>query len=174
MGGADFFSAEVATSTLTFSRDCPSFPRRTIQYESYFPQGSGFDSSPGSTHVAAQARAALAAWREGSWELLRAALEEQCAFDRDYLAGWLPDYAAGLCRMKTAHLYPQLAKGLAAFARLDRDFCANAMAWLASGEGLPEGAPRASRLCEELQAYEGRLRAIRLKGLEENELRPVK
>ena len=137
MGGADFFSAEVATSTLTFSRDCPSFPRRTIQYESYFSQGSGFDSNPGSTHAAAQARAALAAWREGSWEPLRAALEEQCAFDRDYLAGWLPDYAAGLCRMKMAHLYPQLAKGLAAFAQLDRDFCANGLARV--GRRSPRG-----------------------------------
>lgn len=120
--------------------------------------------------AAIQAQKARDALYAGAKEELRALLEEQCAFVRDHLASWLDDYAARMCRMKTALLYPQLAKGLAAFVKQDRDFCAEAILWI---DDLNTELPQLS-LADELKSAEidlERLRALRLAHLEENELR---
>lgn len=123
--------------------------------------------------AAIRARAAYEAFCAGSWELLRDLMVEQCAFGRDHLVAWIPEFAARLCHVDGAVLYPQVGKGLAGFVQRDCDMCANAITflgeWLASGGcGLPsEVVP------VEVEADYERLCAVRLYGLKENELRAV-
>lgn len=121
--------------------------------------------------AAVRSKRALESFRASDGEALRSLIEEQCVFARDHLASWLGRYAAKMCSMKTACLYPQMAKGLAAFARQDETFCAHLMLWL--DEGLEDGGTALSSClpaCGIEQADLGRLENLRLQGLEENEL----
>ena len=125
-------------------------------------------------YMARRGAEALELLRVGDIGALRGELESQCAFVRDYLASWLSAYASKVCTMKTALLYPQMAKGLAAFVERDLTLCASAMLWAdEAGESFTADAalpaatdgdrgPGASAL--------ERLCALRPRGIEENEL----
>lgn len=119
-----------------------------------------------------RAEESISAFREARWTDLRELMLGQCAFVRDHMASWLPRYASKACSGKTVHLYPQLAKGVAAFADLDKTFAAEAVAWvdaLDEGAGFPEDYERPVSFAQVEEAYE-RLKAVRLFGLEDNEL----
>lgn len=123
--------------------------------------------------MAAMAERSLAAFGAGDWAGLRELMVAQCAFVRDHMANWLPRYASKACSGKTAHLYPQLAKGIAAFAELDKVFAAEVVVWVDglgdAGATAFDGYERPASFAE-LEGALADLKAIRLFGLEDNEL----
>lgn len=116
---------------------------------------------------------ALASFEAADADAFARQLVEQQAFVAGRMATWLPEYARGLRRSKTAVLYPQLVEALAAFVKLDADFAVNALEWL-GGEvrqfGAKEDEPQAFIQVKETCAQ---LRVLRLFGLEDNELAPA-
>ena len=116
---------------------------------------------------------ALTSFEAADADALAQQLIEQQVFVAGHMANWLPEYALGLRRSKTAVLYPQLAEALAAFVRLDADFAVNTLEWL-GGEahqfGAKEDEPQAFIQVKETCAQ---LRVLRLFGLEDNELAPA-
>ncbi len=116
---------------------------------------------------------ALASFEAADAVALKQQLAEQHAFVAGHMANWLPEYARGLRRSKTAVLYPQLVEALAAFAKLDADFVVNALEWLGNeacalgaDEDEPEAFSQVKQACEQI-------RSLRLSGLEDNELAPI-
>ncbi len=131
--------------------------------------------------MAELAERALGCLRSQDAAGLAASLRSQESFAAQHLS-WLWDFAQAARRGKTARLYPQVVEALAEFVQVDRTFMGEAALWAenleASGIGgaqdctgfspelvaeKPEAFARVERELE-------RLRAIRLVGLEENEL----
>lgn len=115
----------------------------------------------------------LAAFRSGDAAAFAASLRDAASFSSSHLS-WADDFALACRRGKTARLYPQMAEALAAFVSDDATFMAEAALWAEQlGEGeLAETASRVERPAtfSAVTAAIERLRAVRLLGLEENEL----
>lgn len=134
--------------------------------------------------AALRAQESLAALRAGEWDALACGLDEQAAFCREHLRSWLPDYAKKLRFSRTAVLYPQMVEALASFVRLDGVFMGEAAQWakdrveaeelrgmlVDSEADLGSERPLSFALMDEALAD---LRALRLFGLDENELVPA-
>ena len=146
--------------------------------------------------AAKRAENSLAAFREGRFVEFSHGLRAHKAFSDAYLSSWLPSYAKALRYSKTAVLYPQLAESLAAFVRVDGVFMDEAAYWAECraandvGAAFGDGAGAAAdgdvgcsgvgdavferpSSFDEMDGAIARLRAVRLLGLEENELEPV-
>lgn len=118
----------------------------------------------------------LAAFRVDDMQALRALASEQGTFAAAHMANWLPEFARLQSRTANPLLYPQLSAALAEFVRLDVAFLAELMAWIdgrsdkecvAENEcGRPESFAR-------VEAAFGHVRALRLFGLEDCELREL-
>lgn len=122
---------------------------------------------------------AAGAGRGAALAALRPSAMGQGAFVHEHLNGWLDDFARESCtvralRPSTAHLYPQLAKGAAAFARLDEGFLAEAVSWVGGEDAARACAAVHPALREATFARADEalaaLAALRLPGLEDNEL----
>lgn len=135
------------------------------------------------SRLAGEAREALSV---GDLAALAAVQREQESFVRGHLLGWLSEYARFARRSKTAVLYPQMIEAFADFVAVDATFLGESAFWAeglagvgASGEDVAEralvDAARAydaeeSAACEQLVAETRKLAALRLRGIEDNEL----
>lgn len=123
--------------------------------------------------MAKRSRRATKALREGSAERLSALLRGQQTFVREHMASWIPSCAKRVRASKTATLYPQMLEAAGAFVKIDEIFLGEAAYW-AEGQienGLP--SPTESHAHIEAEAALERLKAIRLRGLEDNELAEI-
>lgn len=125
--------------------------------------------------MAHQARSALDAFREDRPNDLRNHMVGQFRFVRDHMNTWLPEYASLATSSGSAHLYPQLIKGLESFARLDEAFMVETLAWLkdSTEEASIDTAGAAAQKPPTFEAVEKaivQLSDLRLLGLEDNEL----
>ena len=131
--------------------------------------------------LARRSGAALAALRAGDANGLAVELRDEEAFAAAHLTSWLDAFAKAARRSRTAVLYPQLIEALAAFARVDAVFLAEAAYW---AEGLAAegavGAPDVRRGSVEARALEAArealaaLEALRPYGIEDYELVPAR
>ena len=121
--------------------------------------------------MAFQARASRPALRNGDAPKLATQLREQSAFAERHLGEWLGIYATAVRNSKAgsrAVLYPQMLEALAAFAKCDAVFLKEAAFWAEGCESM-QPVPEPSELAAASEGLE-RLRALRLFGLEDNEL----
>lgn len=118
-------------------------------------------------------RSTLDAFRGREWSHMERLLKDQYAFVRDHMANWLPEYAKCARKVKTAHLYPQFAQGIEAFAALDMTMTAHALAWLREApDAVVEAAGNcgfATRL-NDVEAALAKLEELELPGLDDNKL----
>nr|WP_238991236.1 molecular chaperone TorD family protein [Gordonibacter urolithinfaciens] len=131
--------------------------------------------------LARRSGVALAALRSGDANGLAVELRDEEAFAAAHLTSWLDAFAQAARRSRTAVLYPQLIEALAAFARVDAVFLAEAAYW---AEGLAAegavGAPDVRRGSVEARALEAArealaaLEALRPYGIEDYELVPAR
>ena len=123
--------------------------------------------------MAELASRSLAAFRAGDAAELASTLRDAASFSAGHL-GWIADFALACRRGTTARLYPQMAEALAAFVADDATFMAEAALWAEQmGESELVTACAAIERPAAFSAAEsalGSLRAIRLLGLDENEL----
>lgn len=132
--------------------------------------------------MARRAAVALAALRTGDAAALAVELRDEEAFAVAHLTSWLDAFAKAARRSKTAVLYPQLVEALAAFARVDASFLAEAAFWAEglADEGAPVGAPDVRQGSAEARALEAArvalaaLEALRPYGIDDYELVPVR
>lgn len=132
--------------------------------------------------MARRAAVALAALRTGDANGLTVELRDEEAFAAAHLTSWLDAFARAARRSRTAVLYPQLIEALAAFARVDAVFLAEAAYWAEglAAEGTPVGAPVVRRGSAEARALEAArealaaLEALRPYGIEDYELVPAR
>lgn len=103
-------------------------------------------------------------------------LRAQRSFVVQHMANWLDSFALCAGRASSAVLLPQAAKALASFVRTDAIFLGEAAYWAESlkeeSVGSPCGRSIADRLAQAQDALD-RLAAVRLFGLEENELEEI-
>lgn len=133
-------------------------------------------------YVARRAAVALAALHTGDAAALAVELRDEEVFAAAHLTSWLDAFAQAARRSRTAVLYPQLIEALAAFARVDAVFLAEASYWAEGldAEGVPVGAPDVRRGSAEARALEAArealaaLEALRPYGIEDYELVPVR
>ena len=132
--------------------------------------------------LAQRSGAALAALRAGDANGLAAELRDEEAFAAAHLTSWLDACAKAVRGSRAAVLYPQLIEALAAFARVDAVFLAEAAYWAEglAAEGAPVGAPDVRRGSVEARALEAArealaaLEALRPYGIEDYELVPAR
>ncbi|WP_139651301.1 TorD/DmsD family molecular chaperone [Raoultibacter phocaeensis] len=125
--------------------------------------------------MAHRAQAALDAFREGRLNVVREQLVGQYRFVRDHMNTWLPEYAELASSSGSAHLYPQLVKGLEAFTWLDEAFAVEMLAWLEDSveENLIGAVGSSGQKPPSFEMVEKalvQLRNLELSGLEDNEL----
>lgn len=126
---------------------------------------------------------ALCALDAGDVQSAAASLRAQESFSRGHMLDWLPEYARFARRSRTAVLYPQAIEAFVDFAALDAVFMSEAAFWLESlsdeeraslggraGIDADEGDLDGVRALR--QAIE-RISALRLVGIEDNELVPT-
>lgn len=109
-------------------------------------------------------------------------LRYQARFAHEHLNSWLDGFARASCTVRaagksTVFLYPQLAKAVAEFVRLDEEFLLEAFVWIGEvGRDLPATALQADVRDERFFPVErarDALGALRLVGIDENELEPM-
>lgn len=122
--------------------------------------------------MAEVAERSLAALRSGELDQAEMLIEDQCAFVRDHMVAWLPQFATLACKGEGACLIPQAAKAVAAFAVLDETFLGEALVWLRENRDSGDAVESALACDRPPHGDEKRssLRALRLKFLEDNEL----
>ncbi|WP_101722078.1 TorD/DmsD family molecular chaperone [Eggerthella timonensis] len=120
----------------------------------------------------------LDALRSRDGEAMRALLAAQRAFVDDHMANWLPAYAANACHVRIAHLYPQFAQGIAAFAQVESAFLPKALGWVNDNSACGTLSPDvveydSSEYFSQVEGALGRLSALELKGIGDNEVSPL-
>lgn len=124
----------------------------------------------------------MQAFEAGRLDEVRSQMIEQRLFVDEHLCTWLAEYAQSLRDSDRVFFYGRLTEGLAAFARLDSGFASEVVAWIDEqvdlfGEGAQDEVGysiksllRDEDRFEEAKQALGRLDALRLKNLEDNEL----
>lgn len=134
--------------------------------------------------AAESAKSLRALVRDRDLPALSMALRAQEAFVEQHMVNWLDSFALCARKASSAVLIPQTAEALDAFVRIDAEFLAQTAYWsesLASDDRLPSldaglSCDAEERSCEQgdfscAEAALGRLDAVRLFALEENELK---
>lgn len=121
--------------------------------------------------LAELARRTLAAFRAGDGARVAELLAAQRSFLCEHMSTWLPEYAQHALRVREAHLYPQLAQGIAAFVELDGRFVDQAMQWVEEVETGPfELSYDSATYFRQVDVALEELAALKLRGIEDNEI----
>lgn len=114
-----------------------------------------------------------AALRAGDFTEAHSLVASMYRFSQGHMAPWLPEYAAQSLRVKKAVLYPQVIHALRSLVQLDGVFLGEMLAWL-DEVGSEQARLLAGKIVTPqsatLDESAAKLRDLRLRGLEDNEL----
>lgn len=106
----------------------------------------------------------------GEREAARGGLLCAARFNRDHLATWMPELSQGVRRVPTMYLYPQLIQAFASFTAVDAVLTGEAYEWVGAQNDPIQGSDVLEPRCTALVHGFQNVHAIRLFGLENNEL----
>lgn len=128
--------------------------------------------------MARMSERSLDALRSSRWEEFSDLLLKQGAFCAGHMLNWLPDFARLQARVKDPVLYPQVSAAISQLAKVDVVFLERACSWVRENTQQADVRPEFSDAVrptsfDALENAWAALRALRLQGLEECELRII-